>query len=75
MITLDAQRTPGAASLSIQKWTETSWCEGESAVPFSELADFLEQILLPRMNPATLDEQTIKSRIKSAAEQIARDIS
>ena len=74
MITLDVQRTPEAASLGIQKWTETNWCEGDSAVSFCELADFLEKKVYPRLNPGTLDEQTIKSRLKGAAEQIARDI-
>jgi hypothetical protein len=74
MIVLDIQRGEEAGSLGIQKWTEAGWCEPASAVPFSELADFIDKIVLPRLNPTTTDEQTIKSRIKSAAEQIARDI-
>jgi hypothetical protein len=75
MIVLDSQRGEEAKSLGIQKWTEAGWCDPASAVPFSELADFIEKIVLPRLNPTTIDEQTIKSRIKSAAEHIARDIS
>jgi hypothetical protein len=39
------------------------------------MGNFLEKILLPRLNPDTREDQTIKSHLEDAAEGIAREIS